>query len=356
MDSQKKPVTIHDIARELGISGSTVSRALKNHPRISQATRDAVRKLADSYGYKPNTLATSLRTGKGNTVGVIVPNINRSFFSNIIAGIEEVLSIHGYNLMICQSYEKIEKEISALSTLMDARVDGILMSLSMETRDYAHLEETMKQGIPMVFFDRVPESLKTNSVVISDYLAAYKLTSSIINSGYQKLAHIGGSSGINVYRNRQQGFLDALKDAGIRPEKKWIVETEMTEKGGRMAFSGFVKQKSIPDAVICAGDYTALGVLQAARDLQIDVPGELAISGFANEEFTSLIDPSLSTVDQQGTEIGRIAAHSFMNYKESGEIQEIQVDSVIILRTSSRGYSAKSAGRNEQRSENAQAE
>jgi len=334
MSAPKKLITIHDIARELGISASTVSRSLNNNTRISKATRDAVQRMAAMHDYQPNKMAASLRMGSGNTVGVIVPNINRKFFASIISGIEQVLSQEGYNLMICQSNELREKEEKALATLLDARVDGILMSLSMETKSYEHIETAMRRGTQMVFFDRIPENLEVDSVVINDYQAAYKLTSKLIKQGYKRIAHVGGSRSINVYRNRNQGYRDALLAAHIEINEEWIIETSMTVEGGSNVLEDFVLAGNIPDAVVCAGDFAALGILQSAKKHSIEVPGHLLLSGFANEDFTSLISPKLTSVDQRGKDIGRFAAKRFLDKKKNMPTRKIELEAKIIYRSS----------------------
>ncbi|MEX0982566.1 MAG: LacI family DNA-binding transcriptional regulator [Bacteroidales bacterium] len=339
MKQRKQHITIHDIARELGISGSTVSRALNNNPRISKSTRDAVQKLAKTHNYLPNALASSLRKGKGNTVGVVVPNINRSFFSNVIGGIEEILSTAGYNLMICQTNEKLDKEKAVLKTLLNARVDGILMSLSMETNDYGHIEDLLDRGVKMVFFDRIPEKLPVHSVVIDDYNVALKVTRHIINQGYNMPAHVGGSSEINVYANRQKGFIQAIKNSGKRLDERYIIETDMTRAGGAAAFEQLMKLRPKPDAVVCSGDLSAHGVLISAMENGLAVPGDLAISGFANEEFTAHIRPSLTSVNQKGNEIGQQAAILFLNGEQKAEKRQIMVEPEIIFRESSKRIS-----------------
>lgn len=335
MKRDKKHITIHDMARELGISGSTVSRALNNNPRISKTTRDAVQKLARFHNYLPNAMASSLRKGKGNTVGVIVPNINRSFFSNIIGGIEEIFSTAGYNLMICQSNELLEKEQAALMTLLNARVDGILMSLSMESEKYDHIEKLLNRGVKMVFFDRIPEQLPVQSVVIDDYSAALKVTEHLLEQGSRQPAHIGGSSSINVYAKRQNGFRKALEKSGVSVDSKYIIETEMTRRGGTVAFNELMKLRQRPDAIVCSGDLAAHGVLIAAHEHGLKVPGDLSVTGFANEEFTAHINPSLTSVNQKGNEIGRKSAKLFLDNESSHEKRQIVIEPEIILRESS---------------------
>ena len=334
VNREKRHITIHDIARELGISASTVSRALSDNPRISLATRKLVQKLALENGYRPNTMASNLRKGKGNTVGVIVPNISRSFFSNVISGMEKELSSAGFNLMICQSHESIEKEREAISTLLDARVDGIMMSLSMESSDPVHIRQLVDAGVRLVFFDRIPRGQNVSRVVINDYIAAFNLTKYLISQGYSRIAHVAGYKGISVYDDRRQGYEDAMRKNGMDIPGHFIAETEMTREGGAKAFDRFFSGSVAPDAVVSAGDYSAHGVFLEAQKNGLNVPVDLAISGFSNEEFTQHIDPPITTVDQRGYDVGCKSARLFLDTLETDQVSEIVLDPNIIYRES----------------------
>ncbi len=335
----KKHVTIHDIARELNISASTVSRALNDHPRISETTRKKVRELAEKYHYQPNHLAASLRKGKGNTLGVIVPRINRSFFAHVIGGIEEELTRQGYNLMICQTHEKLENEIASIATLLNARVDGIMMSLSMETDRYDHLDALLQNQVRLLFFDRVPPDFPVRSVVINDYRAAFDMVQHLVEQGFRKIGHVGGPSHINVYAERRRGYLEAVRAAGLEMDERWIVTGEMTRAGGERALRTILKLKNRPDALVCSGDFTALGVLEAARAKGIRLPDELAVTGFANEDFTRYLDPPLTTVDQRGLTMGQTVATQFLGeitgLSVPGTPEKVVLEPELIIRESS---------------------
>ena len=334
----KPLVTIHDIARELNISASTVSRALHNHPRISKATRDAVQKVAEKYTYQPNVVASSLRHGRSKTVGVIVPRINRNFFANVIGGMEEVLAASGYHLMICQTHEKLQNEKAALQTLVNARVDAILLSVSMETKQDEHLDALRGKGISLFFFDRILESVNVGSVVIDDRLGAYLNVKHLIEQGYRRIVHVAGAEHINIYRHRKKGYLDAMREAGIE-SPGWIMENALVLEGGESAFRDGMKLKDKPDAFFCAGDFAALGVMQAALKRGVRIPHDLGITGFANEPFTAFLKPSLTTVDQRGSEMGKIVAEMFMACNEkssrSMECEKIILEPRLIIRESS---------------------
>ncbi len=335
----KKRITIHDIAKELNVSASTVSRALQNHPRISQATREAVTKLASQYNYHPNVVATSLRKGKSKSVGVVVPRINRNFFANVIGGMEETLAASGYRLMICQTREKEADEISAIQTLTNARVDAILLSISMETTAGDHLRRLKDSGIHLYFFDRVLEDIKAGSVVCDDLLGAYLSVKHLIKQGYRKIIHVAGSSQISIYRERKKGFLKAMSEAGLDVPPSWIMEKPLILEGGKSAFLQGMEMKRTPDAYFCAGDFAALGVMLAAKSAGFTIPNDVGISGFANEPFTEYLDPSLTTIDQRGSEMGKIVAGMFLRNGEntpySHDHEKIVLTPELIIRNSS---------------------
>jgi len=336
---RKTHITIHDIARELDVSASTVSRALQNHPRISVSTREAVQKVAAKYNYQPNVVASSLRKGSSRTVGVIVPRINRNFFSNVIGGMEEELAASGYQLMICQSHEKLESEISAIQTLVNARVDAVMLSISMETSGSEHIRKISDMGIPLFFFDRAAEDVQTGSVVVNDRFGAYLSVLHLLEQGYRRIMHVAGPDHIGIYRERKQGYLKAMHEAGIDVPADWIMEHALDQEGGDLAFQKGMNMTRKAEAYFCAGDFAALGVLQAARKKGLVIPGELGISGFANEPFTAFLEPSLTTVDQRGAKMGQRVAEMFLGCEEnksaSDICEQIVLEPELIIRNSS---------------------
>jgi len=341
----KQHITIHDIAKELGISASTVSRALRGHQRISEATRKAVREVADKYNYQPNIMASSLRQGKSSTVGVVVPRINRSFFANVIGGMEEVLAASGYHLIICQNHESLEGEKEAIKTLVNARVDAIILSLSMETTDSRHLSELAERGIRLFLFDRIMPEPTAGSVSCDDRLAATLSVRHLLEQGYRNIAHLAGPDNISIYRDRKQGYLDALKEAGIKVREDMILHNALVKEGGEAAFHMSRKLSQQPDAYFCAGDYSALGVLQAALASGLKVPEDIGITGFANEPFTAYLHPSLTTVDQRGTEMGRRVAQLFLEDEKQNTgkqiYESIVLEPELIIRNSSLRINSK---------------
>ncbi len=335
----KQHITIHDIARELNVSASTVSRALQNHPRISQTTRKSVQQLAAKYNYQPNVVASSLRRGKSKTVGVIVPGINRNFFANVIGGLEEILASSGYHLMICQTQEKAKNEVSAVQTLINARVDAIILSISMETTNNDHIHMLMERGIRLFFFDRLFEGINASSVVVDDRLGAYLNVNHLLEQGYKKIVHVAGPDHIHIYRNRKEGYIEAMTNAGLEVPPSWIIEKPLVQEGGIAAFSAGMERGISPDAYFCAGDFAALGVMQAAKQSGLRIPEDLGITGFANEPFTEFLEPSLTTVDQQGEKMGKILAEMFLQcgqtYLETEQCEKIVLKPELIIRNSS---------------------
>ena len=336
---RKPHVTIHDIAKELNVSASTVSRALQNHPRISESTRTAVQKMAEQYNYQPNVAAASLRSGRSKTVGVIVPRINRNFFSNVIGGLEESLAASGYHLMICQTHEQYENEVTAIQTLINARVDAIILSISMETRNMEHIHELLDKGIRLFFFDRALEDIESGSVVVDDKLGAYLSVRHLLEQGYRRIIHVAGADHINIYHARKEGYLQAMNEAGIEVPDQWILEKPLMVQGGEAAFLTGMNLSPKPDAFFCAGDYAALGVLQAAKSNGVNVPEDLGITGFANEPFTAFLEPSLTTVDQKGGVMGKMVARMFLQCEKETDrfttCEKVVLQPELIIRNSS---------------------
>lgn len=326
-------VTIKDIARELGVSPSTVSRALKDHPDISSDTKKAVNSLAEKLNYQPNIVALNLRQSKTNTIGVIIPEIVHFFFSTIISGIEDVAYDHGYNIIISQSNESYTREVSDLKALFNSRVDGLLISVSRETTNFDHFVSVFERGVPMVFFDRVIEQLDTSKIIVDDVEGAYKATRHLIEQGCTRIAHLAGPDSLKISKNRIDGYVKALEENNITVDNKFIINcNEGTTEESKQITLKLLKSKNPPDAIFCSNDLSAIGVLQAAKEMKIAVPEELATIGFSNWQITTMTDPPLSTVDQPGYEMGRQAAELLLKEIQSKEDEFIEPQ-VITLPT-----------------------
>lgn len=304
-------VTIKDLARELKISASTVSRALKNHPDISAETKRAVNELAKKLNYQPNAVALSLKQRRSYTIGVVIPEIVHYFFSSVISGIEDVAYDAGYNVIICQSNERFEREVANTKTLLASRVDGILVSISKETQDYQHLYNLRENKVPMVFYDRVVPGLFADQVIIDDVDAAYRATRHMVDSGRKRVVHLGGPMSLLIGQQRKEGYLKALKDVGITPDNDLILEADSFEKA-RMAIMKLVNRKIQFDGVFATNDLTAIGAMQTIQKLGFKIPEEIAVVGFSDGRFSGITDPTLTSVDQHGYEMGSIATQMLL--------------------------------------------
>ncbi|MDR1757084.1 MAG: LacI family transcriptional regulator [Culturomica sp.] len=336
MNEKKKKVSIYDIAAVLGVSGSTVSRALQNHPAISEKVREQVRKTAREMNYKPNALAVNLKRGYSKTIGVVVPYINRNFFSSAIEGIEEVANRMGYDVLICQSNELYEKEQKILHSLSQGKVDGVIASIAYGTRDYSHYNNLAEDRIPLVLFDRVSDEVKAGMVRGNDYQGAYRVVRYLLSTGRKRIFHCAGFQHVSVWRDRYRGYWDALQAYGITPEADWVRIGGVTRDAG-VAFAREILQgKALPDAVFVASDFVALGILLELMRNGVKVPEEVAIFGYANESFDELITPSLSSVDQFSKQMGQAAARMLIGKLNGEHPEDVLIEPELILRDSTR--------------------
>jgi LacI family transcriptional regulator len=337
--TSKKKYTIHDIARELNTTASTVSRALKDNPRISEKMRKAVKEMASKLDFQPDFRGQSLKAGKGRTIGVLVPQVDRHFFSTVLRGIDEVASGADYNVLICQSYESREKEISVTGGLLSGKVDGLIASIATETDSASHFEMFGRRGIPLVFFDRVIESMNVSKVLTDDYRGSVLSVEHLIEEGCKIIAHFAGPQHINVYRDRTSGYLDTLKKNGLTIDEKLIFNNTITKEKGYSAMEKILKISPRPDAVFSSGDFSALGAMIHAMESGVNVPEDIAVTGFANEPFDTLISPSLTSVEQHAIQMGRDAASLLIEEIEfsTGEFapRTIIVKPELIIRNSS---------------------
>ncbi|MFC0875594.1 LacI family DNA-binding transcriptional regulator [Saccharicrinis sp. FJH2] len=304
---KRTQITIKDIARELGISPSTVSRALKDHPDISAETKKAVRDLAAKYHYTPNSIALSLRSQKSNVIGVVIPQIVHFFFSSVISGIEEAAEEYGYNVMVCQSDESYEKEIRNVDTCISSRIDGILVSMSKNTHKYDHFEKILEDNIPLVFFDRVCPGVKADRIVVDDYYGAFNAVEHMIKGGCRRIAHLGSSKHLLIARNRLNGYIDALKKYGLPVDEGIILECDSRESALERTPTLFTKGEN-PDGIFAINDLTASGALTAVKRLGFSVPDDVSICGFSDGLVAQVVEPPMTTVEQHGFEVGKAAA------------------------------------------------
>jgi LacI family transcriptional regulator len=319
MQYQKKRTTIYDIARELNITPASVSRALNDSLLISEATRKRVKKTAAKLNYQKNQHASNLRTGGSKTFGVIVPRINNNFFSKVIAGIEAVANQHNYHVIICQSNEDQEKEKSEVETLIKHNVACIMISLATGTTNTNHLKKIANHDIPLIQFDRVDENLDTNKVLNDIQDTVLDAIKHFADQGYSRIAHLAGPQHINIFRERREAYELGVKQMKLQKSKSLIVYDCLTREKAKEATIKLLKSKNPPDFIFAAADLAALGALEAARSLNVQVPEQLGICGFSNEPYTELTTPAITTIDQNSYGMGEIVANLYFdNLKGKG--------------------------------------
>jgi DNA-binding LacI/PurR family transcriptional regulator len=305
-------VTIKDIAEELGISPSTVSRALKDHPDISPDTRKAVRELADKLHYEPDAIALSLKSRQTRILGLVIPDVVHHFFSTVISGIEQVASEAGYQIMICHSNETYEREVQSIHALLCSRVDGIMVSVSKDTRNYDHFRKVIQEEVPLVFFDRVCEEIETDRVEVDDYFGAYRAVEHLIEQGCRHIVHFAAPQTLTIGRNRMNGYMQALRDHNLSIDPDLIIKCDTYEQGIEVT-EQIIQSKLTFDGIFAVNDLTAVGAMQVIKKHGIAIPEEVAIVGFTNGQITEIADPPLSSVEQHGYEMGTEVARLLLD-------------------------------------------
>ncbi|MCF6130094.1 LacI family transcriptional regulator [Flavobacterium sp. AS60] len=331
--------TIYDIAKELNISAATVSRALNNNPKISKSTCDLVMATATKMNYKQNKLAQALKSGKSHNIGVIVPRINTNFFASVIRGIEEELYSHKYNVIICQTHEDEKREIENINMLLNAQVDGILMSVSnMASENDRVIEKALEKKVPVVFFDRKKNIEGVSTVTINDFGAAYTTTKHIIEQGCSKIAYLTGDRSLEIYENRFNGYKQALLDNGIEFTDEYVIKIKSSVEAGHSAAKKLLKLKVKPDAIFSASDFAALGAIKELKQQGYKIPEDFCVVGFGNEPFTEFMELSISSVDQCSVEMGKVAAQVFLEQvknKDSKIEKKVVLNGELLIRNSS---------------------
>jgi len=331
--------TIYDIAKRLNITAATVSRALNNSAKISEATRKLVEDTAVEMNYKQNKLALALKSGKSYNVGVIVPYIDRNFFASVIRGIEEELNPKGYHVIICQTHEIEQKEIDTINTLLNAQVDGVIMSISKLSNETTHFKRVLDKNVPLIFFDRKKDIPGVSSVTINDFEAAYSATSHLIEQGCKRIAHISGDWALEIYKERFEGYKKALLDHGLVFDEAYVLQTKSDIESGHKAVNDLMKLRHQPDAIFSSGDYVALGAIQRLKELGVRIPEDFCVVGFSNEPFTRFMELPISSIDQVPLEMGQMAAKVFLEQqKNSGKVkieQKVELTSQLLIRKSS---------------------
>jgi len=326
-----KEVTIYDIAKKLKISPATVSRGLKDHPRISKKTKKKIFDFADKIGYRQNHFARNLRNKKTDTIGVIVPRLNSHFMSSVIAGIENFANKEGYNLIISQSSELSAKEAANAKTLFNNRVDGLLASLAYDTNKLSHFDPFFKKNIPVIFFDRVMEHENCTNILIDNRKAAYEATKHLIQQGCKRIVHITAPPQQNVYIDRLKGYKQALAEHKIKFREEDVIIGDLSMEAGTEAANAILKMKSLPDGVFVANDNCAIGCMLSLKQNGIKIPADIAFVGFNNDPVSKVIEPNLTTINYSGYEVGEVAARHLINHLTG--VSVIHNTNTIILRS-----------------------
>lgn len=317
---KRHQTTIIDIAKTLGVSNSTVSRALHGHADISPETRQAVLDTAAQLDYQPNQLAYNLVKSRTNTIGMIVPEFHNPFFPNVIIGAHEVLTKAGYNLTIMQSNESYQVEISNTKAMLANRVDGLLISLTQETNNFDHLSVFEKRDIPLILFNRVCEQIDVPKVVANDFESAFMAVEHLLLNGYEKVAHLGGPLNLLVSRERLRGYQAAMEKYGKSIEDHMVIQGMLTQQKARIYGQYLLDLAERPDAIFAVNDSAAIEIMLIAKEKGISIPEELGVVGFSDNPESAYIGPGLTTIRQPTLEMGRTTAEWILQLVDTEDI------------------------------------
>lgn len=325
MEKGKRHVSLKDLAQELGVSISTVSRALNNHPDISPEVTRKVQKLAAEMNYTPNPLAMGLLKQATRIIGVIVPDLVTHFYSSIISGIEDFAEQKGYYILIASSNETLQKEIKAVDNLLKTRVEGLIVCLSQETKNYEHFDRLIKNNIPLVFFDRVCRTSEVSSVVVDNVDAAKKVTRHFHKNGFGRIAYIAGPDHLNISQERTQGYLAGLKSCGLEFRPELLVKCNLSSKDAIKATAQLLEMPEKPNAIFGINDTVAFAAMKEIKRRGLRIPEDVALVGFTDEFHSTVVEPALTSITHPTFEIGQEAARLFFNRIENPESEPIQV-------------------------------
>jgi LacI family transcriptional regulator len=339
-----KPPTIKDIARQLNISVSTVSRAIRNASDVNPETKKAVLALVEELNYQPNQLALSLRNKQTHTIGVIVPNLDY-VLSMMVKGIDEVALEAGYTVMICQSNESFGREILNTRRLLESLVDGFIISVSSETKTFEHFKKIQEKNIPMVVFDRITPELKAPSVRIDNEGGGFQATEHLIEQGYKRIAVLAGPKNLNISNSRVEGYLNALKKHKIKIDQDLIIHCDFNQDYAFFATEELLAMKKRPDAIFTISDRMAIGAMLAIKKKGLRMPQDIGLVGFNDEPILSLVSPAISSVEQPSFELGKITAKLFIetmhNLDDTIPVEKILKTKLFIRESSQRILAGK---------------
>lgn len=326
-----KKNSIQDLAAALQLSPATISRVLNNHPHVHEATRTKVMTMVEQVGYKRNVMASGLRTNKTHTIGLIVPRISMFLHTEVITTIQNGLHTHGYNLIICQSNDSLEIEKDLAQTMYASRVDAVIVACTLFTSDFSHFDVLTQNNIPVLFYDRVPVKPYPACVIKGDdFRGAYLATSHLIELGSKRIAYISGPIGCNIYIDRYAGFERAMRQHEMPVQKDLVFYHELTVDNARKSLHKLFARKPYPDAILAANDLTALTALAFAKEIGIAVPQELRIVGYSNDPRSSIVTPSITTVEQFPGRIGQVIVAELLRILKN-DMQSVAIDAAPII-------------------------
>ena len=331
-----------DIARDLGVSVATVSRALKDSPRISEEKRKQIQEYAREHNFFPNVIAETLRKSRvqpNKVIGVIVPQFVHYYFSCILTGIEEEASRRGYRIMVAQSDERYEREVKICQSFYANKCCGIIVSMAKNTTKYDHFQKLIDMGIPLVFYDRICTGVNASRVVVDDYMGAFTAVTHLIDTGCRKIGYYGMPGSMEIGKNRYNGYRDALLKNGLEPNPEWMKECD-NRADAEVITPEILSQPNHPDAFFAVNDDTAIGILYSAKRMGFNVPDDISICGFTNGQRAVACDPMLTTVEQLGVMVGEEAANILIGQVEGSlpldKVEKRVVRTRLVIRGTTR--------------------
>lgn len=335
---KKRTPGIKDIAQILGVSVATVSRALRDTYDVSEQTRQQVLRVAKELNYKPNINAAALSSGSTRNIAVVIPFITNYYFSTVISGIQEIAYINGYNLILLVTDDDANREQAMIENLAISNIDGLLVSISSDSVMVNHFQKLMDDGVPIVFFDRVPKDIKATKILQDDYLGAFNATEHLISRGYKKIAHIAGNKHLDFTQERLKGYLGALAKYSLPIKEEWIIYSGFSQQCGENDVSKLLLTSESPDAIFAVNDRKAVGAIIAMKKMGIEVGKTIGVSGFTNDPIASIIEPSLTTIEEPAAEIGRKSCELLIKHITNKHFlpKEIILPTTLIVRESSR--------------------
>ena len=334
--ARKRHISLKDLANELGVSVSTVSRALNDSYEISPEMRERVKALAEQWNYRPNPFALSLLKNTPRIIGIIVPDLVTHFYSSIISGINDVARQNGYSVIITSSYEQYEQELHCVEDLVNMRVEGILACLSQETIDYSHFLSLSDMDIPLVFFDRVCMPNTIPSVVADNRESALVATKHLLQTGSKRVAFLGGSDHLEIVRQRKAGYLAALAELGIPVEEELIICEKMTYSEGREGCSRLLSLPAPPDAILAMNDTLAFAAMKEIKKLGLRIPSDISLIGYTDELHSNYVEPALTAVTHQTYKMGEECCSLLLKQiKKREKPRQIVVPTHLSVRESS---------------------